>query len=53
MNVLNQNARPLVFISAAEPSGDAHGAALIRAATRLCPEMRFVGVAGPQMVEAG
>ena len=53
MNRSNQDDRPLVFISAAEPSGDAHGAALIRAATRQCPEMRFVGVAGPQMVEAG
>lgn len=53
MNVSNETDRPLVFISAAEPSGDAHGAALIRAAIRLSPEMRFVGVAGPQMVEAG
>lgn len=53
MNVANQIDRPLVFISAAEPSGDVHGAALIRAAIRQCPEVRFVGVAGPRMVEAG
>lgn len=42
-----------VFISAAEPSADRHGAALIKAAQRLNPQLRFIGVAGPQMVEAG
>ena len=44
---------PLIFISAAEPSGDIHGAALIRATHELCPDARFVGVAGPEMADAG
>ncbi len=42
-----------MFISAAEPSADRHGAALIRAAHALSPDIRFVGVAGPHMVSAG
>ena len=45
--------QPLIFISAAEPSGDRHGASLIRAVLALCPSARFVGVAGPCMVAAG
>ena len=44
---------PLVFISAAEPSADAHGAALIRAVRQARPGIRFVGVAGPKMRDAG
>jgi lipid-A-disaccharide synthase len=44
---------PLIFISAAEPSGDLHGAALIEATLTRCPKARFVGVAGPKMVAAG
>ncbi len=48
------NQRPLrLFISAAEPSADRHGATLIRAMRELCSEAQFVGVAGPKMVEAG
>ena len=43
----------LIFVSAAEPSADLHGAALIRATRATCPSARFVGVAGPRMVEAG
>lgn len=46
-------ARPLIFISAAEPSADLHGANLIRAVLEQCPAVRFVGVAGPRMVAAG
>jgi len=42
-----------VFISAAEPSADLHGAALIRATRAIDPKIRFVGVTGPRMVEAG
>ena len=45
--------RRLVFISAAEPSADRHAAGLIRAATRRDPSLRFLGIAGPRMVEAG
>lgn len=44
---------PRVFISAAEPSADLHGAALIRAFRGLCPEAAFVGLAGPNMRAAG
>jgi lipid-A-disaccharide synthase len=43
----------LIFISAAEPSADQHGADLIRAARQVRPDLRFVGVAGPKMVAAG
>lgn len=48
-----EGGRPLVFISAAEPSADLHGANLIRAVLERCPTARFVGVAGPRMVAAG
>ncbi len=44
---------PLIFISAAEPSGDRHGASLIQAVLAVCPSARFVGVAGPCMAKAG
>ncbi len=44
---------PHIFISAAEPSADLHGAALIRAVTALHPQARFTGVAGPRMRQAG
>ncbi len=42
-----------VFISAAEASADQHAAGLIRAVHEVRPDVRFVGVAGPKMVEAG
>jgi lipid-A-disaccharide synthase len=42
-----------VFISAAEVSGDRHGAELIRAIRELRPETTFFGVAGPAMQAAG
>lgn len=45
--------RPLLFISACEPSADLHAASLIRAVARVRPEVRFLGVAGPAMQEAG
>jgi len=44
---------PLIFISAAEPSADLHGASLMRAITRQCPTARFAGVAGPAMKAEG
>ncbi|UCG15396.1 MAG: lipid-A-disaccharide synthase [Phycisphaerales bacterium] len=44
---------PLIFISAAEPSADLHGASLIRAMRRICPRARFAGVAGPAMRDEG
>ncbi|MCJ7692222.1 MAG: hypothetical protein MUO22_02250, partial [Sedimentisphaerales bacterium] len=42
-----------VFLSAAEPSGDAHCAALIRAMKRNDYDIEFIGVGGPQMAAAG
>ena len=44
---------PSLFISAAEPSGDLHGASLIAAVRRRRPTARFVGLAGPAMQRAG
>jgi len=44
---------PLVFISAAEPSADLHGASLIRAVRAIDPTFRFAGVAGPKMQAEG
>ncbi|MCP4591108.1 MAG: lipid-A-disaccharide synthase [bacterium] len=44
---------PLIFISAAEPSADLHGASLIRAVQAVEPTARFAGIAGPAMQEAG
>jgi lipid-A-disaccharide synthase len=43
----------LVAIVAGEASGDHLAAGLIRAAHRLHPGLRFAGVAGPAMLEAG
>ena len=44
---------PTIFLSAAEASGDAHGAALIESIRRLVPDARFVGAAGRKMAQAG
>lgn len=43
----------VVGIVANEPSGDLLGASLVRAIRARVPEARFVGVAGPRMLEAG
>ena len=42
-----------IFISAGEPSGDLHGANLIRAIQAERPNTQFVGYGGPLMAEAG
>ncbi len=42
-----------IGLVAGEASGDVLGAGLIRAILSRCPEARFEGVAGPEMVEAG
>lgn len=47
------SAAPTIFLSAAEPSADLHGASLIRAIRARAPLARLIGVAGPRMVEAG
>ena len=43
----------LIGLVANEPSGDLLGAALARAIRAQCPDVRFVGVAGPRMREVG
>jgi lipid-A-disaccharide synthase len=42
-----------IFISAGEPSGDLHGASLIRTLGRLRPDAEFVGFGGERMAAAG
>jgi len=42
-----------IFFSVGEPSGDLHGANLIRAIRAREPEVECVGYGGPQMAEAG
>ncbi|NOT01574.1 MAG: lipid-A-disaccharide synthase [Phycisphaerales bacterium] len=44
---------PRFFISAAEPSGDLHGASLIRAMRDRCPGAEWAGIAGPDMQAEG
>jgi len=48
------NQRPLrIFFSAGEPSGDHHGANLIRRLRAQCDRVEAVGYGGPEMAEAG
>ena len=42
-----------IFLSAAEPSGDAHCAALITALQQTTYNIEFVGIGGPKMAHAG
>ena len=42
-----------IFFSVGEPSGDLHGANLIRALAALRPDVEFVGFGGPLMERAG
>lgn len=44
---------PTVFISAGEPSGDLHGAAVASALLRRWPDARLLGLAGPRMQAVG
>jgi lipid-A-disaccharide synthase len=50
---MTQSAAPSILISAGEPSGDLHGAALTRALQRRLPGSRVRGVGGPAMRAAG
>jgi lipid-A-disaccharide synthase len=42
-----------IFFSVGEPSGDLHGANLIRELQRRCRDIECVGFGGPRMAEAG
>ena len=42
-----------LFFSVGEPSGDLHGANLIRALQAKYPNVQCVGYGGPRMAEAG
>ncbi len=42
-----------VFFSVGEPSGDLHGANLIRQLRQQCPDVQCVGFGGPRMAAAG
>jgi lipid-A-disaccharide synthase len=42
-----------IFLCAGEPSGDVHGANLIRALRRRCPDVECVGFGGERMEAAG
>src|SRR6185312_47933 len=53
MRDASREADVTIGIVAGESSGDALGAALIRAVARVRPEIRFAGVAGPKMEAAG
>ncbi len=49
----NKDKKYRVFISAAEPSADAHCAGLIAAMQEINTSIEFVGVGGPKMAQAG
>jgi len=44
---------PTVFVSAGEPSGDAHAAAFVVELRRAVPGVRVIGVGGPHLADAG
>ena len=44
---------PTIFFSVGEPSGDLHGANLIRQLQQRCPGLKAVGYGGPKMAEVG
>ena len=44
---------PTILLSAGEPSGDLHGAAVARALLRRWPNARLFGLGGPGMAAAG
>lgn len=44
---------PKIYIIAGEPSGDLHGAHLVKAIRRKNPDIEFRGFGGPKMEEAG
>lgn len=52
--MIEKSKKPIrLFFSAGEPSGDIHGANLIRRLKEACPEVETVGYGGPSMKNAG
>ncbi len=49
----NGSVHPTIFLSVGEPSGDIHGAGLIRALRARWPDARFVGLGGSRMAAEG
>ncbi|MBN1848381.1 MAG: lipid-A-disaccharide synthase [Deltaproteobacteria bacterium] len=47
------NSKKYVLIVAGEASGDTHGANLVKALTRLSPDLQVKGIGGKHMAEAG
>lgn len=52
-NVQIKNTSLHIMILAGEPSGDFHGAALVRSLKQLCPDIRITGIGGKAMAEQG
>jgi len=48
-----QEGAPRIFVSAGEPSGDLHGAGVVRALRVRYPEATIEALGGPQMAQAG
>ena len=48
-----QRGAPRIFISAGEPSGDLHGAGVVRALRARYPDATIEALGGPQMAQAG
>ena len=46
-------AGPRIFVSAGEPSGDLHGAGVVRALRERYPEASIEALGGPHMAQAG
>src|SRR5262245_51357866 len=53
MEAVVTRAAPTLFLSAGEPSGDLHGASLIRALRGRRPDLRFEGFGGTRMADEG
>lgn len=50
---VDRSSAPVIFLSAGEASGDAHGAALARALRARLPGVRLIGLGGERMADAG
>jgi lipid-A-disaccharide synthase len=50
---MSRGAAPRIFISAGEPSGDLHGAGVVRALRTRYPDATIEALGGPQMEQAG